>query len=395
MQKATIKDVNLKEETVLVRVDFNVPMNDKKEITDDTRIREALPTIKYLLKQNAKVILISHLGRPDGKVDKKYSLKPVAKKLSELLESYKVIFAKDTIGEDAKLKVSKLKFGQVLLLENLRFSSDEENNDENFAKELANFAKVFVNDAFGTAHRKHASTYGVANFLPSYAGLLMAKEIEMLGSVINNPTRPFVAVLGGAKIKDKITVIERLIDKVDYLIIGGGMAYTFVSALEGKIGASLIDESKIEFAKNVMVKAYARKVKIVLPVDEVVATQIDENAETKIVKTGKTPDGYMALDIGPKTIKKFSKILKKAKTVLWNGPMGVFEMPKFENGTKEICSLMPKLKATTIVGGGDSVSAINKFTNKKGITHISTGGGASLKMLEGSPMPAIEILKDK
>ena len=395
MQKATIKDVNLSHQKVLVRVDFNVPMNNKKEITDETRILEALPTIKYLLNQNAKVILISHLGRPDGKVNKDFSLKPVAKRLGELLEGCKIIFAKDTVGEDAISKVQKLKFGQVLILENLRFSPDEENNDEGFAKTLASFADVFVNDAFGTAHRKHASTYGVAKFLPSYAGLLMAKEMEMLGSVINNPTRPFVAVLGGAKIKDKITVIERLIDKVDYLIIGGGMAYTFISALQGKVGASLVDESKIEFAKNVLIKAYAHKVKIVLPIDEVVATQIDENAETKIVKTGKTPDGHMALDIGPKTIKKFSRILKKAKTVLWNGPMGVFEIKKFENGTKAICELMPTLKATTIVGGGDSVSAINKFAVKKGITHISTGGGASLKMLEGADMPAIEILKDK
>ena len=258
MNKATIKDINLKEETVLVRVDFNVPLNNK-EITDTTRITEALPTIKYLLKQNAKVVLMSHLGRPDGKEDKKYSLKPVAKKLAELLQGYKVIFAKDTIGEDAKEKFAKLKFGQVLMLENLRFSADEENCDEEFSKQLSGFGNVFVNDAFGTAHRKHASTYGVAKLLPSYAGFLMAKEIEMLGSVIENPTHPFTAVLGGAKIKDKITVIENLIDKVDNLIIGGGMAYTFIKALDGKVGASIVDESNIEFAKNIMIKAYGKQ----------------------------------------------------------------------------------------------------------------------------------------
>ena len=393
MNKLTIRDVNLKQETVLVRVDFNVPFNNK-EITDDTRIKEALPTIKYLLKQNAKIVLISHLGRPEGK-EKRYSLKPVAKRLSELLEGYKVIFAKDTVGDDAKTKFSKLKFGQILLLENLRFHAEEESCDQEFACELASFGNIFINDAFGTAHRKHASTFGVAKILPSYAGFLMAKEIQMFGSVINNPTRPFVAVLGGAKVKDKITVIERLIDKVDYLIIGGGMAYTFVKALEGKVGASVVDDTSIEFVKNVMIKAYSKKVKIILPVDDVVANQIDENAETKICKTGKTPDGFMALDIGPKTIKRFTKILKKAKTVVWNGPLGVFEISAFENGTKSICELISKLKATTIVGGGDSVSAVNKYACNKGITHISTGGGASLCMLEGKTMPAIDILKDR
>ncbi len=392
--KQTIRDIeNLNGKKVLVRVDFNVPLKDGV-ISDDTRIKEALKTINFLTENGARVILCSHLGRPDGQVKKEFSLKPVAKRLAELVTA-KVVFAKDTVGEDAVKKAEKLKNGQILLLENLRFDAREEENGADFAKSLADMAEVYVDDAFGTSHRKHASTYGVCEFLPAYAGFLMEKEIKMLRNAIDEPVRPFVAILGGAKIKDKLPVIEKLLDKADTIIIGGGMSNTFVKAMGGNVGNSIVDETKLDYAKKVLETAKEKNVQILLPVDEIDATEIKENVKTIKSKTGKTPEGYMALDIGKKTIKNFVKAIKKAGTVLWNGPLGVFEMKEFENGTKSVAEALAKTKAVTIVGGGDSVSAINKYNLASKISHVSTGGGASLTMLEGKEMPGIDIIKDK
>ena len=393
MNKKTIKDIDVYDKKVLVRVDFNVPVIDGK-ITDDNRIKEALPTINYLLEKGASVILMSHLGRPEG-VDPKYSLKVVADRLRELMPNTEVIMADDVTGKDAKAKAKNLKIGQVLLLENLRFDAREEENDKNFCKELANLAEVYVNDAFGTAHRKHASTYGVAKLLPNAIGFLIEKELNIIVGTINNPKRPFVGILGGAKVKDKIGIIDSLLDNVDTLIIGGGMAYTFLYALGYKIGESLFDETNIEEAKRLMQKAKEKGVNFLLPVDFNETTAIDNVSDAKYTKDQNIDNGYMGVDIGKKTIKLFSKAIKKAKTVIWNGPMGVFEEPKFAVGTYKVAKALTKVKGTTIIGGGDSGSAVINMGLSHKITHISTGGGASLKLFEGKILPGVDVIENK
>lgn len=390
MNKKTIKDIDVYDKKVLVRVDFNVPVIDGK-ITDDNRIKEALPTINYLLEKGASVILMSHLGRPEG-VDPKYSLKVVADRLRELMPNTEVIMADDVTGKDAKAKAKNLKIGQVLLLENLRFDAREEENDKNFCKELANLAEVYVNDAFGTAHRKHASTYGVAKLLPNAIGFLIEKELNIIVGTINNPKRPFVGILGGAKVKDKIGIIDSLLDNVDTLIIGGGMAYTFLYALGYKIGESLFDETNIEEAKRLMQKAKEKGVNFLLPVDFNETTAIDNVSDAKYTKDQNIDNGYMGVDIGKKTIKLFSKAIKKAKTVIWNGPVGVFEKKEFAVGTYSIAKALTKVKGTTIIGGGDSASAVINMGLAHKMTHISTGGGASLKLFEGKVLPGVDVI---
>ena len=390
MNKKTIKDIDVYDKKVLVRVDFNVPVIDGK-ITDDNRIKEALPTINYLLEKGASVILMSHLGRPEG-VDPKYSLKVVADRLRELMPNTEVIMADDVTGKDAKAKAKNLKIGQVLLLENLRFDAREEENDKNFCKELANLAEVYVNDAFGTAHRKHASTYGVAKLLPNAIGFLIEKELNIIVGTINNPKRPFVGILGGAKVKDKIGIIDSLLDNVDTLIIGGGMAYTFLYALGYKIGESLFDETNVEEAKRLMQKAKEKGVNFLLPVDFNETTAIDNVSDAKYTKDQNIDNGYMGVDIGKKTIKLFSKAIKKAKTVIWNGPVGVFEKQEFAVGTYSIAKALTKVKGTTIIGGGDSASAVINMGLAHKMTHISTGGGASLKLFEGKVLPGVDVI---
>ena len=390
MNKKTIKDIDVYDKKVLVRVDFNVPVIDGK-ITDDNRIKEALPTINYLLEKGASVILMSHLGRPEG-VDPKYSLKVVADRLRELMPNTEVIMADDVTGKDAKAKAKNLKIGQVLLLENLRFDAREEENDKNFCKELANLAEVYVNDAFGTAHRKHASTYGVAILLPNAIGFLIEKELNIIVGTINNPKRPFVGILGGAKVKDKIGIIDSLLDNVDTLIIGGGMAYTFLYALGYKIGESLFDETNVEEAKRLMQKAKEKGVNFLLPVDFNETTAIDNVSDAKYTKDQNIDNGYMGVDIGKKTIKLFSKAIKKAKTVIWNGPVGVFEKKEFAVGTYSIAKALTKVKGTTIIGGGDSASAVINMGLAHKMTHISTGGGASLKLFEGKVLPGVDVI---
>ena len=392
--KRTIKDIDVAGKKVIVRVDFNVPLNDNLEITDDKRIVGALPTIKYLVDNGAKVILVSHLGRPKNGFEDKFSMKPTAKRLSELL-GQEVIMATDVVGDDAKAKAASLNDGQVLMLENVRFHKEETKNDTEFAKELASMAEIFVNDAFGTAHRAHASTAGLADYLPAVCGFLIQKEIDFLGGALANPERPFVAILGGAKVSDKISVIENLIDKVDTLIIGGGMAYTFLKAKGAEIGTSLLEEDKIELAKELMAKAEAKGVRIALPKDDRVAKEFNNDAESKIVGSFEIPAGWMGLDIGPESVEKFSNIIKDAKTIIWNGPMGVFEMPNFANGTKMVAKAVADAEGISIVGGGDSAAAVEQLGFADSITHISTGGGASLEFLEGKQLPGIEVLMDK
>jgi len=397
MNKKTIKDIDISSKRVLVRCDFNVPMDGEGNITDDRRIRAALPTIQYLLDNGAKVILMSHLGRPKGEgYEAKYSLKPVGDRLSELLQKT-VFFAEDgeVVGENARKLSSQLKDGEVLLLENLRFVKGETKNDRAFAEKLASLGDVYVNDAFGTAHRAHSSTAGVADFLPAVAGFLIEKEISIMGSALTNPERPFVAILGGAKVSDKIGVINNLLEKVDKLIIGGGMAYTFMKAMGGEIGKSLLEADKIDYAKEMIEKAKAKGVKLLLPVDNVVAKEFKADAESTVVESGKIPEDYMGLDIGPKTIALFSEEIKDAKTVIWNGPMGVFEMPAFAVGTKAIAEALSKVNGTTIIGGGDSAAAVEQLGYADKMTHISTGGGASLEFLEGLELPGIAALNDK
>ena len=394
MAKKTIKDIDLKGRRVLMRVDFNVPLDDKLNITDDIRIRAALPTIKYALERQAKVILMSHLGRPDGKVVDPMRLTPVAKRLEDLLGK-KVTKTDDCIGDAVKKAVAAMKPGDVVLLENLRFHAEEEKNDPAFAKELASLGEVFVNDAFGTAHRAHASTEGVTKYLPSAAGFLMEKEIQYLGRAIDNPVRPFIAMLGGAKVKDKIKVIDNLLNKVDALIIGGGMAYTFLKAKGHAIGASKLDKDGFETVRQALDKAAKKNIPILLPVDNVIADKFDANADTKLAGE-EIPDGWMALDIGPRTIRLFEDKLKDAKTIIWNGPMGVFEMDKFAKGTEDIARFLAGLKGvTTVIGGGDTAAAMSKFKVEDKMTHISTGGGASLEYLEGRGLPGIDALQDK
>ncbi len=391
MNKKTIKDIDVYDKKVLVRVDFNVPVIDGK-ITDDNRIVEELPTIKYLLEKGASLILMSHLGRPEGKFDPKYSLRIVAERLRELLPDVEVIMADDVTGKDAKEKSKNLKIGQILVLENLRFDAREEENDKEFCKELASLGEVYVNDAFGTAHRKHASTYGVAKLLPNAIGFLIEKELNIIVGTINNPKRPFVGILGGAKVKDKIGIIESLLDSVDTLIIGGGMAYTFLSALGYKIGNSLFDETNVEEAKRLMQKAKDKNVNFLLPVDFVVTTDIDNVKDAIMTKDQNIEDGYMGVDIGKKTIKMFTKAIKKAKTVIWNGPVGVFEKKEFAVGTYAIAKALTKVKGTTIIGGGDSASAVINMKLAHKMTHISTGGGASLKLFEGKVLPGVDVI---
>ena len=394
LNKKTVEDIDVSGKRVLVRCDFNVPQDENGEITDDRRIREALKTIKYLLEHNAKVILTSHLGRPKGEFNPKYSLKPVAKRLSELL-GQEVKMAEDVVGDSAKKLVDELKDGEAILLENVRYHAEEEKNDPEFAKKLASFADIYVNDAFGTAHRAHASTAGVADYLPAVCGFLIKKEIEIMGNALDDPKRPFVAILGGKKVSDKISVIENLIDKVDTLIIGGGMAYTFFKAQGKEVGDSICELEKVDLAKELLAKAQEKGVKLLLPIDTVVARDFSEEAESKVVTAGEIEAGWQGLDIGPKTIELFGEVLKTAKTVVWNGPMGVFEMDKFAVGTNKIAEILANIDATTIIGGGDSAAAAEKGGFADKMTHISTGGGASLEFLEGKVLPGIACLNDK
>ncbi|HWT64554.1 MAG TPA: phosphoglycerate kinase [Terracidiphilus sp.] len=404
MSKLSIRDIDLANKRVFVRVDFNVPLTeDGSTITDDTRIVATLPTLKYALERNAKLILASHLGRPKGKVNSKYSLKPVAARLSELLakelgKAVSVSFATDCIGADASELANSLQPGQVLLLENLRYHAEEEANDAEFSKKLAALAEVYVNDAFGSAHRAHASTEGITHFIkPAVAGLLMEKEITYLGKALESPEKPFVAIIGGSKISGKIDVIDNLLDKVDTLVIVGGMAYTFQRALGVATGKSLVEEDKIDMAKAALEKAKAKGVNLLLPVDNILADKFAEDAATQEWDTAKDfPADWQGLDIGPKSIAAIEKIVSEAKTIVWNGPAGVFEFPRFAVGTNAIAKAVAANKAaTSIIGGGDSVSAINKTGLADQITHISTGGGASLEFLEGKKLPGVEALTDK
>ena len=394
MNKKTIKDIDLKDKRVLVRCDFNVPMDENQNITDNRRIVSALPTIKYLLEQNCKIVLCSHLGRPKGEFKPEYSLKPVAKELSNLL-GIEVKMAKDVVGEDAKAKAQNLKNGEILLLENVRFHREETDNDLEFAKKLASFGEIFVNDAFGTAHRAHASTEGVTHFLPAVSGFLIEKELKFLGEALENPERPFVAILGGSKVSDKIGVIDNLLEKVDILMIGGGMAYTFFKAQGYNVGDSICEEDKCDLALELMEKAKEKGVKLLLPVDTKIGKEFKADTESKTVKSTEIPDGWEGLDIGEETIKLYSQELQNAKTIVWNGPLGVFEFDQFAVGTNEIAKTLGNIDAIKIIGGGDSASAVEKAGLAEKMTHISTGGGASLEFLEGKKLPGIEALQDK
>lgn len=392
--KTTIKDIQVAHKKVLLRLDFNVPQDKHTgAITDLNRVMESLATINYLCENNAKVIICSHLGRPNGVVDKKFSLEPVAKELAKLVKN-KVVFAFDTVGEDARKKIDEMEDGDIVVLENLRFDKREEENDEEFCKELASLADIYVNDAFGTAHRKHSSTYGVAKLLPNAIGFLINKELKAVGQILSNPNRPLVAVLGGAKIKDKIPVIENLLDKADTILVGGGMAYTFVKAQGGNVGKSLVDDEKLELAKKFLSLSNSKRAEIVLPIDNICNIDFDSNEKPKRFLSNQIDDNYMGLDIGPKTIKLFKKYIKKAGTVVWNGPMGVFENPMYAKGTNKIAKYVAKTKAFSFVGGGDSASAVVKSGYGKRIDHLSTGGGASLMLLEGKSLPGLEVISD-
>ena len=391
--KKTIEDIDVTGKRVLVRCDFNVPMKEDV-ITDDKRIVEALPTIQYLIAHNAKLILCSHMGRPKGEFNMKYSLRPVAARLSELLGK-EVELAADVIGPDAQAKAGALKDGEVMLLENVRFHKEEEKNDPAFSKALASLADIYVNDAFGTAHRAHASTAGVADYLPAVCGYLIQKEIKIMGDALNNPKRPFVAILGGAKVSDKIGVIKNLLDKVDTLIVGGGMAYTFNKANGYEIADSICEEDTLDLARELMQSAASKGVKFLLPVDNRVGDKYDPDCHEMLVDSDNLPAGYMGLDIGPKTAKIFADAIKGAGTVVWNGPMGVSEWEKFASGTKAVATAVAESGAISIIGGGDSAAAIEKLGFADKMTHISTGGGASLEFLEGLVLPGIACLQDK
>ena len=398
MNKKTIRDIDVKGKRVLVRCDFNVPLDENLNITDETRIDGALPTIKYLMEKGAKVILCSHLGKPKGEAVPKLSLAPVAKKLSEKLGK-EIVFAADAtvVGENAKKAVAEMKDGDVVLLENTRYRAEETKNIETFSKELASLADAFVNDAFGTAHRAHCSTVGVTDFIDGDAvcGFLIEKEIEFLGNAVNNPVRPCVAILGGSKVSSKISVINNLLEKVDTLIIGGGMAYTFMKANGEEVGNSLLEADYLDYANEMVEKAKAKGVKLLLPIDTVVAKEFSNDAEHKTVGRGEIEAGWEGLDIGEKTIELYKNAVKEAKTVVWNGPMGVFEMPTFAKGTNAIAKVLAEIDATTIIGGGDSVAAVNQAGLGDKMSHISTGGGASLEFLEGKELPGITCLNDK
>ncbi|MDO4739338.1 MAG: phosphoglycerate kinase [Eubacteriales bacterium] len=395
MNKKTVKDIEVQGKKVLVRCDFNVPLDKATgAITDETRIQAALPTIKYLLENGAAVVLCSHLGRPKGEFNMKYSLAPVAKRLSELL-GFEVKLAEDVIGPSAKALAAEVECGKAVMIENVRFHKEEEGNDPEFAKELASMAEIYVSDAFGTVHRAHASTAGVAAYLPAVAGFLIGKELDFLGNAVEDPQRPFVAILGGAKVKDKIGVITNLLEKVDTLIIGGGMAFTFAKAMGGEIGNSMLDEERIELAKEMMASAKEKGVNMLLPVDCVCANDFDNPTETVTVDTCAIPAGFMGLDIGPKSIEIFAEAVKSAKTVVWNGPMGVFEKPEFAKGTLAVASAMAESEAITIIGGGDSAAAVTQMGLAPKMSHISTGGGASLEFLEGKTLPGVACLLEK
>ena len=393
MSKKTIRDIDLKGKRVIVRVDFNVPQDKEGKITDDNRIVGALPTIRYLVDQNAKVVLMSHLGRPKGEFNMKYSLAPAALRLSELL-GRPVKMAKDVIGEDADRTVASLKEGEVCLLENLRFHNEEEKNDPDFARKLSGYGDIYVNDAFGTAHRAHASTEGVAHYLPAVSGFLIEKELKFLGGAVEHPDRPFVAILGGAKVSDKIGVINNLLEKVDVLIVGGGMAYTFIKAQGGEIGKSLLEADRLEYALEMIEKAKAKGVKLLLPEDSVAADAYSNDAKIEVVDSYKIPEGYLGLDIGPKAQKAFAEAIRGAKTVVWNGPMGVSEMSNFAAGTVAVAKAMAESEAVTIIGGGDSAAAVVQLGFGDKMSHISTGGGASLEFLEGLELPGVAALND-
>ena len=393
--KKTVKDVDVRSRRVLVRVDYNVPLDAQGNVSDDKRITASLPTINYLLEQGARIILCSHLGRPKGEVKKEFSLAPVAKRLKELLPNVNIYFASDCIGEEAQQKAAALKDGEILLLENLRFHKEEEKNDPEFAKKLASLAEIYVSDAFGTVHRAHASTAGVAAYLPAVAGFLIGKELSIMGGALENPERPFVAILGGAKVADKIGVITNLLNKCDTLLIGGGMAYTFFKAMGYEIGDSLLDAESIDLAKQLMETAKEKGVKLLLPVDTVVAKAFAADAEHMTVAANAIPVGWQGLDIGEKTRELFAAEIKNAKTVIWNGPMGVFEFPEFAKGTEAVAKACAECGGTTIIGGGDSASAVKKLGYADKMTHISTGGGASLEFLEGKVLPGVAALNDK
>ncbi len=394
MNKKSIRDVDVKGKRVFCRVDFNVPMKEG-EITDETRIRAALPTIQYLVDNGAKVILASHLGRPKGQVNEEMRLTPVAKRLGELLGK-NVIKTDEAYGQAVQDEISKMNEGDVLLLENVRFYPGEEKNDPELAKEFAKLADLYVNDAFGAAHRAHASTAGIAEYLPAVSGFLMEKEIEVLGKALSNPERPFTAIIGGAKVKDKIGVIENLLEKVDNLIIGGGLAYTFVKAQGYEIGKSLCEDDKLDLARGFMEKAKQKGVNFYMPVDAVVADDFSENANTKVVDIDQIPSDWEALDIGPKTREIYKDVIQKSKLVIWNGPMGVFEMDKFAEGTKAVAEALAEAPDTySVIGGGDSAAAVEKFGLADKMSHISTGGGASLEFMEGKELPGVVLLNDK
>ncbi|MBQ1887168.1 MAG: phosphoglycerate kinase [Firmicutes bacterium] len=393
--KKTVRDIDVKGRKVIVRVDFNVPMKDGV-ITDDVRMTAALPTINYLLENGAAVILMSHLGRPKGQPKPEFSLKPVAEHLKELVGCPVIFAASDLVVDDCvKKQAADLKCGEIMVLENLRFRPEEEKNGEEFSKELASLADIYVNDAFGTAHRAHASTAGIAAFLPAVSGFLIEKELKFLGEAVDSPRRPFVAILGGSKVSDKIAVIENLLDKADTVIIGGGMAYTFLKANGCPIGASLCEEDRLELARDLQKKAQEKGVKFLLPVDSKLGDRFAEDCATAFADSETMPEGWMGLDIGPKTIDLYQKAVKDAGTVLWNGPMGVFEFKAFEDGTRAVAQALAESSAVTVVGGGDSAAAIKKFGLEDRISHVSTGGGASLEYLEGKVLPGVAALQDK
>ena len=393
--KKTIRDINVTDKTTLVRCDFNVPLNDAGEITDDTRIKATLPTISYLIENGAKVILMSHLGRPDGEPDMEFSLKPVAERLSSLLGKEVLFVSSDTVtGGEVVKTAESLKQGDVMLLENIRFRKEETKNEASFAEELSKLADMYVNDAFGTAHRAHASTAGVAAFLPAVSGFLLEQELKFLGDTVENAESPFIAILGGSKVKDKIPVIQSLMEKVDTFLIGGGMAYTFLKAQGHSVGKSLLEEEQVSLVKSLLEQAKSRGIKMMIPVDIVAAKEFKNDSEKETVKVNKIPDDMMGLDIGPETSKLFCDEIAKAKTVLWNGPMGVFEMPSFINGTKDVAEALAKSSAITVIGGGDSAAAIVQFGLADKMTHMSTGGGATLEFLEGKVLPGVAVLQD-
>ena len=394
MNKKTIEDINVKGKRVLVRCDFNVPLNEKGKITNDNRIVAALPTIKYLMDHGARVILCSHLGRPKGEFKPEFSLKPVAKRLSELLER-EVPLSEDVVGPSAHALAEKLQDGDVMLIENVRFHAEETKNDPEFAKQLASLAEIYVNDAFGTAHRAHASTEGVAHYLPAVAGFLIGKEISIMGGALENPEHPFLAIIGGSKVSDKIGVINNLLNKVDVLIIGGGMAYTFQKAMGGRIGNSIHEDDKMELAKELLAKAAYKGVRIVLPVDNEAGNAFSNDCLHITVHAQEIPDGFEGMDIGPVTREIFAGEIARAKTIVWNGPVGVCEFPTFAAGTRAVAEAVAKNTGVTIIGGGDSAAAITQMGLADKVTHVSTGGGASLEFLEGIELPGIAALNDK